>query len=258
MKILVSLRAGWASALLAIGLLVNGQGLEGVLVERYHELPANVQGDEAPLVTYRIYLDLAPGYSLLSVFGEQDRHLFYRTSTRFFNDTVNGTGGGERVDPKLLQRFPLALDSWLAFGFATSAHKAVPLHLDPDGSVLRRSRTRDGAPGYDLDLHKKDGLVPANRVPEVMKLDFTTSYLENLEGSLLETTVGAYGVMGSVAGATPENMVLIAQLTTDGELSYGINVALRAPDGTIVKYLAYPAKAADEVEFPALRMGRRF
>jgi hypothetical protein len=250
-------RSVWSVALLIACLSLRGQGIEAVLVERYHVIGSDTPG-VAPVVTYRIFLDLAPGYSLLSVFGEKDRHLFFRTSTRFFNDTVNGGSAGERIEADLLGHFPLALDSWLAFGFATNAHKAVPLHLDVDGSVLHKPRGRKGAKDYGKELYRTDGLMPARQVPEVMKLYFSTSYLEKLDGGLLETTVGAYGVMGSVAGATDENMVLVAQLTTDGELSYGINVAVRAPDGGIQKYLGYPATAADEVELPALRKGRPF
>jgi len=55
-------------------------------------------------------------------------------------------------------------------------------------------------------------------------------------------------------GATDENMVLIAQLTTDGELSYAINAGLRAPDGSIIKWIAYPPKADDERQHPALHV----
>jgi len=234
---------------------IRAQGIESVLVERYHELPGATP-DAPALITYRIYLDLAPGHSLLTVFGEHERNLCFRTTTRFFNDTVNGGSAGERIDPALLDQFPLALDSWLAFGFGTSGHKAVPLHLDTDGSVLRKPKRPKDAKGYAANLLHRDGLAAAPRVPEVMKLYVSTSYLERLSGSLIETAVGAYGVMGSVAGATEENMVLIAQLTTDGDLGYAINAAVRAPDGSILKHLAYPAAAIDEVELPALRSAR--
>lgn len=235
----------------------RAQGIEGVLVERYHVWMSASPG-AAPLVTYRIYLDLAPGHSLLTVFGEKGRNLFFRTTTRFFNDTLNGGSAGERIDPERLRQFPLALDSWLALGFATSAHKAVPLHLDEDGSVLGKPDRKHAGAGYDAALLKRDGLAAAQRVPEVMNLYISTSYLDRLGGDLIETSVGAYGTMGSVAGATEENMVLIAQLTTDGELSYAINAAIRAPDGGIIKHLAYPASASDEVELPFLRSGSAF
>lgn len=235
----------------------DAQGLEGVLLERYHSVPGTAP-DAPALVTYRIYLDLSAGHELVSVFGEKGRNLFFRTTTRFFNDTVNGAGGGERIDPELLRSYPAAIDSWLAFGFATDRHKAVPLHLDPDGSLLEPpKRPRKGA-WYGPELRAADGLAPAARVPEVLKLHLTTSYLEKLSGPLIETEVGAYGVRGTVKGATGENMVLIAQLTTDGELSYAINAAVKAPDGTITKHMAYAARAADEVEVPALRRGTAF
>lgn len=235
----------------------SAQGIEGVLVERYHAAPGNT-ADASPMVTYRIFLDLSPGHELVSVFGERGRNLFFRTTTRFFNDTVNGAGGGERIDPELLRSYPAAIDSWLAFGFATDRHKAVPLPLDQDGSLLAPPKKRARGAWYGPELHAADGLAPAARVPEVLLLHITTSYLEKLSGQLIETEVGAYGVRGTVKGATEENMVLIAQLTTDGELSYAINAAVKAPDGTITKHLAYPALASDEVEVPALRRGTAF
>ncbi len=237
---------------LAMGHGLLAQGLEGVLVERYHEMPAATP-DAPPLVTYRIYLDLGPGYSLLSVYGEKDRNLFFRTSTRFFNDTVHGAGSGELIQARHLAEFPAGIDSWLAFGFASSAHKAVPLHLDPDGSVLRNGADATG-PGYSAALGKSDGLVAASTVPEVMYLYITRSFLESLSGHVIETEAGAYGVLGHVKGATEENMVLIAQLTTDGELSYAINAGLRTPDGGILKCIAYPSRADDEVQHPALHV----
>ena len=237
---------------LLVGLGLSAQGLEGVLVERYHEMPGAAPGS-SPLVTYRIYLDLEPGYALLSVFGEKDRNLFFRTSTRFFNDSLNGAGSGDQVDAKALAEYPAAIDSWLTFGFASSVHKAVPLHLDPDGSILKADRS-EGITTYSSSLSKQDGLVPASTVPEVMYLHITRSFLENLSGHVIETEVGAYGVLGHVKGATDENVVLIAQLTTDGELSYAINVGLRAPDGSIVKWLAYTPKADDERQHPALHL----
>ncbi|MBK7944236.1 MAG: hypothetical protein IPJ85_02505 [Flavobacteriales bacterium] len=207
------------------------------------------------MITYRIYLDLAPGYELVSVFGEKDRNLFFRTSTRFFNDTVHGAPIGDRIEADRLYHYPAAIDSWLAFGFASNAHKAVPLHLDTDGSVLRRSKPKRGAVEYELSLRDKDGLTNAAMAPEVMCLYLTTSFLDKLSGHVIETELGAYGVKGTVRGATPENMVLIAQLTTDGDLAYAINAAVKSPDGTITKWLAYPAIADDESQHPELRNG---
>lgn len=232
----------------------HAQGLEGVFVERYHETAAITEGG-APLITYRIYLDLAPDHELVTVFGEKDRNLFFRTSTRFFNDTVLGAPTGERIESQNLSEYPVAIDSWLALGFGTNAHKAVPLHLDSDGSMLRKPKAKRGALRYAPALRVKDGLVSAAIVPEVMCLYLTTSFLDKLSGHVIETEVGAYGVLGTVKGATPENMVLIAQLTTDGELAYAINAAVKGPDGRITKWLAYPAIADDESQHPELRSG---
>jgi hypothetical protein len=49
------------------------------------------------------------------------------------------------------------------------------------------------------------------------------------------------GVMASnegIQGPTAKNRVLIAQLTTDGKLSFSINLQLISPFGTIDQYVA--------------------
>ncbi|MFN3874738.1 MAG: hypothetical protein ACK4L7_02355 [Flavobacteriales bacterium] len=234
------------SASLGLWLTAFAQGIEDVLVERYHVRPG-ATADAPPLITYRIFLDLAPGHSLVSIFGEKKRNLIFETTTRFVNDTLRSVPWGNLVDPGALRQYPAALDSWLAFGFATNAHKGVPLHLDRDGSMLR------GCKAYGDALMARDGLARADVVPEVLCLDLSTSFVDRIDGNFIETEVGAFGVRGTVKGATEENMVLIAQLTTDGELSFAINAAVRAPDGAIVKHLAYPAAASDETQVPSLR-----
>jgi hypothetical protein len=235
-----------AFACFALVAMSFAQGIEDVLVERYHERPG-ATADAPPMVTYRIFLDLAPGHALVSIYGEKKRNLVFQTSTRFVNDTLHGAPLGNLVDHTALRAHPAALDSWLAFGFATDAHKGVPRHLDTDGSVLRKAKA------YGPELMARDGLVRAHAVPEVLCLDLSTSFLDKIDGNFIETEVGVIGVRGTVKGATEENMVLVAQLTTDGELSFAFNAAVMTPEGAIVKHLAYPARAEDEVEVAALR-----
>jgi hypothetical protein len=247
--------------LLALVLIQAIQGraqiIEGVLVERYHVAPPlTVVG--RPLVTYRIYLDLAPDHILQHLYGDDRNTLTLRTSTTFFNDTLNGAIFGERINAARLSVYPAALDSWFGVGFCSSRHKAVPLHLDPDGSILSCPPYQEYPSGSDteersISLCESDGMIEVERIPEAVSMHLTSGYLNNIKGGLVEGSNMAWGVLGGVKGATPENMVLIAQLTTDGELTYVLNAQVRTPDGGIIRCTARPTENTEERYFPCLR-----
>lgn len=231
--------------------------IENVLLERYHEASSS-EGGKNPLVTYRIYIDLEEGHILQSVYGDTHHMLTIGTSTAFYNDTLHGVVFGERIDPMKLSSGPGALDSWFAFGFCSAQHKAVPLHLDPDGSILpcpprKCMKKKSGEPTPSTHFCERDGMVTAERVPETVKVDLTTGYLDQARGGLVESNNCAWGVLGGVKGATQENMVLIAQLTTDGELHYALNLQVRTPQGGIIRCTAMPTENTEERYFPVLK-----
>lgn len=231
--------------------------IEDVFVERYHV--ASVAGTNAkPLVTYRIYIDLAEDHILQTVYGDPKHMLTLATTTVFHNDSVHGVVFGERLAPQFIATDGSALDSWFAFGFCSKEHKAVPLHLDPDGSSLacatREALKQARKEGRGVNgLCIRDGMVPAERVPETVQVNLTTGYLDSARGGLIESDNFAWGVLSGVKGATKENMVLIAQLTTDGELRYALNVQVRTPEGVVLRCTALPTDNTEERHFPVLR-----
>jgi hypothetical protein len=46
-------------------------------------------------------------------------------------------------------------------------------------------------------------------------------------------------------GQTPENRVLLAQLTTNGKLSFELNLQIGATNGTIIQFVAKNPKGAE-------------
>src|SRR5687768_3458940 len=83
--------------LLAIGTFA--QGLEGIQVEKYYVSDANdATGSTANgagvlpagSITWRIYADLAPGYTLQAVYGVPGHNLVINTTTGFYNNEDNG------------------------------------------------------------------------------------------------------------------------------------------------------------------------
>jgi hypothetical protein len=212
--------------------------VEGVFVER---IPGS-----GGLTTYRLFIDLEPDHVLQTIYGDTKHTLTLSTTTTFLNDSVAGVPFGEQLKTSSLKAGLGWSDSFLAFGFASDSHKAVPMHLDNDGSILQCSEPRSAR-------CEKDGLTPAERVPSTANLNVATGYVNSVKGSLIQTDDGGWGVLGGVKGSTPENLVLVAQLTTDGTLSYALNVQVREPNGIVVRCTPDPTVNTEERYQPALR-----
>ncbi len=226
----------------AFALQTTAQGLEDILVETYAVSPTPGKADEA-LTTYRIFADLAPGYALQMAYGDDKHELKILSTADFFNDTVHGEKFGDRVNGDALHQWPTALDTWLTIGAASDMHVGVPKHLDPDGSIIpcppypeiAASSSRDPVPP-SATLCAVDGLVRDTSRNEVVDFRCATGYLHKVRGGTINTNDGAWARLGGSRGVTPENMVLIAQITTTGTLSFRLNLQIGAPDGSIEKY----------------------
>jgi len=212
--------------------------VEGVFVER---IPAH-----DGLTTYRVFIDLEKDHVLQTIYGDRKHTLTLSTSTTFYNDSVHGVAFGEQMKSSSLREGLGWADSFLAFGFASDSHKAVPMHLDGDKNILRSARQQ-------AVRGERDGLMHADRVPTTTNMNVATGYVNGVKGSLIQTDNGGWGVLGGVKGSTPENFVLVAQLTTDGTLDYALNVQVRTPDGTVVRCTPDPTDNTEERYQPALR-----
>lgn len=235
----------------------NAQGLEGILVETYH-VQEPTDPDQGPLVTYRIYVDLAPDHLLQVVFGSEFHRLKIETTTDFYNAPASNAMYGDKLPADRLNDHALALDSWLTMGAASDHHMGVPRALDPDGSILECppypavSRAEaQGRPSADASLCTRDGLIAASVVKEVVSWKMIPSYLDTIRGGTLLTVDGAWAVLGGIKGVTDQDLVLIAQLTTTGMLSFRLNLQIRTPDGQVVRYVASDPRN-DEVLFEGL------
>lgn len=223
------------------------EGLDSVWVELYH---TQLTGKDT-LMTYRIYVDLQPGYTMQMVYGTERQQLEIGTSTTFYNDPAHSVRFADQLPAVVLNDGTVALDSWLTVGAASKGHVAVPKHLDTDGSVLKcppytKARERS------MSLCKRDGLMAVDSVQQVVNFRMDPGYLGTIAGQVLHTMDGAWAVLGGTRGATAENMVLIAQLSTTGMLSYRLNLQIGAPDGSFIR-LVHTDAAPAEVLLPSLR-----
>lgn len=232
------------------------QEIEGLIVEVYHVTPASMdRGPTAPpipagTVTYRIFLDLPPGHQVQAIYGDKDHPLVLGTTGRFYNEPLFGKETGDEIRSEQLQEGAVPLDSWLTVAAATNDHFAVLKRNDPDGSELpgyrmmgRRKDLKD-AEGTRIRLSKSDGLVKADTLLDVVQFNldllpfsFNAAGAGLSNDSLLHTRNGGWAVLGGTAGLPPENHVLIAQLTTDGELYFSLNVQVEAPDGSTARWV---------------------
>ena len=99
--------------------------VEGVFVERYYvsdSLDAtDTIGGRLPVgsVTYRVFVDMAPGSMLLRVFGDAGHQLEFTTSTTFFNHQSDGQTFGKDFSKARYGENTVGLDSWITIGQVT-------------------------------------------------------------------------------------------------------------------------------------------
>lgn len=250
--------------LTASGFSSSAQGLEKLFVETYYvadgddEKSPDARGLKAGMVTYRIWVDMKEGYRLLSVYGAPDQPLRIETSTSFFNDTLFGEIEAPKIDPSQLGTNALLLDSYIALSGANRSGIAVLKTDDSDGSTVKplvsgqdpilieRGALMNQNPEAGIPLRDADGLMDGS-VPALVVFghDFT-AFGKTLDQSKVEFENGAWAVFKGLKGPFPDkNYLLIAQLTTDGELSYEFNIQLSSPDGVTEYYVARNPKEGE-------------
>ncbi|MFN8865233.1 MAG: T9SS type A sorting domain-containing protein [Flavobacteriales bacterium] len=232
------------------------QGLEGIIVETYYISNANDATDTdggslaAGSTTYRIFVDMAPGYEIQAVYGNANHELRIATTTQFFNNVDRGELTGNAINDARVDENTVALDSWLSMGPATDAHFGVLKSEDTNGSIVGGANNDGGSanipggllvnadPLAGIPLTTADGLIPGV-VPNVTLVGINPTMFDNVNSSTTFTTNGgAWSVLEGVVGPTATNRVLIAQITTNGDLSFELNIQLGAPNGTVEKYVA--------------------
>ena len=223
-------------------------GLENIIVEKYYvSNAADASGSVGILplgsVTYRIYVDMLPGYQVQSIYGSPQHNLFIKTTTTFFNNEDYGAST-PTISKKNVAKNTAMLDSWLSVGAACSGNFGV-LKTEDDGvlnvvnadGILANTDASMGIP-----LTTQDGLM-AGAPQSVTFVGINSSDLGIFDGTSqvgnnFTVTNGAWASLSGSTGPTANNRVLIAQLTTDGELSFELNIQLRTPLDEAETYVA--------------------
>ncbi len=256
------------SLLIALGLCANAallaqEPLENVIVEVYYVSDANDATDTnggglaEGSITYRVYLDLGPGCGLRALYGDANHVLSIASTAPFFNHADRGRTFGHQLNNGALGEGTVALDSYLSLGRGSAQRLGILKADDPNGSLVGGSNNDGGsasvpggllvnaAPEAGVPLTVSDGLVPLGGQPSVPPSFLASG--DDLDGVFKDATAqsafasNACRISSSTPGAsgpTADNRVLVAQLTTAGELSFLLNVEIERPDGVVVKYVA--------------------
>jgi len=247
-----------AFAVMLTGSTAFSQGLENVIVETYYVSDANdatdTDGGTLPTgsTTFRIYADLLPGYEVQAVYGNSNHELRLETSTFFFNNEDRGEITGSELGSGFLSDNTVALDSYLAMGYASNLHFGIPKNADTNGSIVGGVNNDGGsaniAGGLLVNnaalpaLTTADGLVPgaAGALNLVGLTPAQTTLFNNANSisGLFTTNAGAWSSLAGVQGPNSANRVLIAQITTNGDFSFELNIQIGTPQGGTVQYVA--------------------
>lgn len=230
-------------------------GLENIIVETYYVSDANdatVDGDGGVLpvgsVTRRIYVDMLPGYKLQAVYGTPApffHELKIATTTLFFNNEDRGA-----ISPTYTKTQArgntVMLDTWVSVGGACAGQIGVLKSVD-DGvatNVNNDDVLLNAHPAAGIPLTEQDGMI-AGTINSVTRLGADDQFAmfdaqnDGSNGPQFLTSDGSWASLGGSMGPDPEtNQVLIAQITTDGILSFELNIQLGTPDGGVERYVA--------------------
>jgi hypothetical protein len=254
-------------ASLLIAVMVSAQSdLENVIVETYYISNAvdAVPNEEGGTLaegskTYRVYLDLCDGCALLAIYGSAEHPLDISSTAPFYNNPDRGKTYGHEITNGALDENTVALDSWLSLGGASNQRFGVLKSEDPDTTstvlfpndldMLGNQDTGAGIPLTTADGLVQDtistqppGFIPLGLSPDSIFGDSThaTSFITD------STRINCQ--MPGMKGHGVGNKVLVAQLTTTGELTFCLNVEIVRADSSVVRYVSSDTLlAADEV-----------
>jgi hypothetical protein len=247
--------------------------LEKVIVEKYYITDVNDATDTnggsmlPGTTTYRIFIDLLPNTQLKSIYGTNGHPVVFESTLPFYNHATDGQTYAKEFLKNRYSEGLVALDTWMTLGQTTKTQAGktyfgIPKISDSDGSfigginndggsaliasgLLNNSDAQIGIPLTTADGMDTMVSVPGNWfsygiIDQISALDTTifgsiqSGVSFNSEQFLLQNS--------GVTGVDPiANQVLIAQLTTAGELSFELNIEVEAlVNGalTTIKYVA--------------------
>ncbi len=246
--------------------------IEKVIVEKYYISDSIDETDTTGSVlpagskTYRIYIDLMPGSKIKKIYGDVNHALKISSTATFFNNSVDGQSFAKDFSKNRYLENTVALDTWLTLGqttkVAAKTHFGILKDQDADGSFIGGANNDGGSavistglmintdPLAGIPLTSADGMDTMMVVPTSWAnygiVDLISGIDSTIFGSVvIDSQFVSYDAglqCSGAAGVIPDsNQVLVAQLTTTGDISFELNLEVEQFDGvntTIVKYVA--------------------
>lgn len=212
----------------------DSTALENIIVEKYYVATSKDAKDTVggklakKSVTYRIYVDLREGYKLQTVWGLEEQGMFFKTSTYFYNNIYGASTGDDLLDTIKIKENNVLLDSWISMGAVTRFYNGVLLSDDNTGSIYSHKNA----------LLQKDGLVYHDVYRTAFfNLDLSLFDKKNKTSEFIVND-GAWANFMGAQGPTSDNRILIAQLTTNGDLQFEFNIQVGTPTGEAIQFVA--------------------
>jgi hypothetical protein len=235
-------------------------GLENILVEKYYisnadDITATGGILHSGSITYRIYADMLPGYKFQAAYGIPGHELRIATSTSFFNSEGKSyTPYYSKADAK---NNTIMLDSWLSVGAASKGNFGV-LKSEDNGVetiVNANGLLQNDNPEAGIPVKTQDGFMAGSpedvTIVGLSSADLSVFGSVNGAGKLFATSNGAWASLNGSVGPTAENRVLIAQVTTDVDFSFELNIQIGTPNHGVQNYVARNP-VANEISIPSL------
>lgn len=230
--------------------------IENVLVEKYYisddfdALDTNGGKLLAGSTTYRIYVDLPKGSKLLKIYGDKNHPFILKSTEPIFNHKTDGQSFGKDFTKARLYNNTVALDSWLTIGQicktnGNQTYYGVPKTQDSDSSIIGGINNDGGSSNLPFGL--LNNTDQSAGIPIILKdgmqanstsvtswgdfgiKDFLTSEDSTVFGSIVsgkefKSNNFFLSNAGTMGVDSIKNQILIAQVTTTGELSFAFNL----------------------------------
>ena len=271
-------------ALFAVATLNAQTSIKKVIVENYYVSDANdatdTTGGKLPLgsTTYRVYIKMKPGCQLLKLYGDDKHALTFSSTDFFFNNIDRGKTFGKDFIKSNYSNNTAALDTWLTLGQTTKTTSNTNFGIlksqDNNGSFIGGANNDGGSaiiPGglltnndatTGIPLTTADGMDTMSNVPNNWSDNGIIDLISGVDSTIFGSAKpgkefisnNAYLQNSGVSGVISDsNEVLVAQLTTNGDISFELNVEVKETDGTITKYVATGIDTLDEKVSPWLK-----
>jgi len=243
---------------------VQQSAIKNVIVETYYISDVSDATDtiggylEEGSKTYRLFVELEKGCKLKKIYGDADHALKFISTAPFFNNIDRGTSFGKDINDKKINENTVAIDTWLTIGLATKNYMGILKEKDSDGSIIGGTHNDGGS------KHIQGGLLrntdPAMGIPLTTAdglITYTSTLSQWLDNGFTDNTGTDTTIFGTintgnkfisnnaflqqnagVIGPTADNKILVAQLTTKGEISFELNIEVLDTNGNSIDYVA--------------------